>query len=54
MIFSSPEPKAPGTTENHCANLIQISYGDSSGRGNEILLKWSWSHDQDGHHTYIW
>ena len=39
---------------NHWANLIQISYGDSLGRGNESLFKWSWSHDQDGRHAHIW
>ena len=39
---------------NHWANLIQISYGDSLGRGNKSLFKWSWSHDQDGRHAHIW
>ena len=24
------------------------------GLGNESLLKWSWSHDQDGHHAHVW
>ena len=39
---------------NHWANWTQISYGDSLGHGNESLFKWSWSHDQDGRHAYIW
>ena len=39
---------------NHWANQTQISYGDSLGRGNESLFKWSWSHDQDGRHDHIW
>ena len=39
---------------NHLANQTQISYGDSLGRGNESLFKWSWSHDQDGRHAHIW
>ena len=39
---------------NHWANWTQISYGDSLGWGNESLFKWSWSHDQDGHHAHIW
>ena len=30
------------------------SYGASWGRGNERLLKWSRSVDQDGHHAHIW
>ena len=34
--------------------LTQISYGDSLGWGNKSLFKWSWSHDQDGRHAYIW
>ena len=28
-------------------------YGDSLGRGNESLFKWSWSHDQDGHDNWL-
>ena len=24
------------------------------GLGNKSLLKWSWSHDQDGRHAHIW
>ena len=26
----------------------------SLGWGNKSLLKWSWSHDQDGRHAHIW
>ena len=36
------------------ANVAQISYGTSLGQGNERLLKWSWSIDQDGCHAHIW
>ena len=36
---------------NQSANQSQISYGASMGWGNESLLKWSWSHDQDGYMT---
>ena len=39
---------------NHWGNWAQILYGDSLGRGNESLFKWSWSHDQDGRHAHIW
>ena len=36
------------------ANFAQISYGASLGWGNEKLLKWSRSVDQDGRHAHIW
>ena len=36
------------------ANFAQISYGASLGWGNERLLKWSRSVDQDGPHAHIW
>ena len=36
------------------ANFAQISYGASLGWGNEKLLKWLRSVDQDGHHAHIW
>ena len=36
------------------ANFTQISYGASLGWGNEKLLKWSLSIDQDGRHAHIW
>ena len=36
------------------ANFAQISYGASLGWGNEKLLKWSQSVDQDGRHVHIW
>ena len=39
---------------NRWANFAQISYGASLGWGNEKLLKWSRSVDQDGRHAYIW
>ena len=31
----------------------RISCGDSLGWGNKSLLKWPWSHDQDGHHAHM-
>ena len=34
--------------------LAQISYGDSLRWGDESMLKYSWSHDQDGHHAHVW
>ena len=36
------------------ANFAQISYKASLGWGNEKLLKWSRSIDQDGRHAHIW
>ena len=39
---------------NGWANFAQISYGASLGWGNEKLLKWSRSVDQDGRHAHIW
>ena len=39
---------------NRWANFAQISYGASLGWGNERLLKWSRSVDQDGCHAHIW
>ena len=36
------------------ANFAQISYGASLGWGNENLLKWSRSVDQDGRPAHIW
>ena len=36
------------------ANVAQISCGASLGWGNEKLLKWSQSIDQDGCHAHIW
>ena len=39
---------------NRWANFAQISYGASLEWGNEKLLKWSRSVDQDGHHAHIW
>ena len=39
---------------NRWANFAQISYGASLGWGNEKLLKWSRSVDQDGRHAHIW
>ena len=36
------------------ANVAQISCGASLGWGNENLLKWSLSIDQDGCHAHIW
>ena len=39
---------------NRWANFAQISYGASLGWGNEKLLKWLRSVDQDGRHARIW
>ena len=39
---------------NRLANQSQILCGASLGRGNEILLAASGSHDQDGCHAHIW
>ena len=39
---------------NYWVDWSQISHGASLGRENESLFKRSWSHDQDGHHAYIW
>ena len=36
------------------ASFAQISYGASLEWGNEKLLKWSRSIDQDGRHAHIW
>ena len=36
------------------ANVVQISFGASLGQGNERLLKWLWSIDQDGQHAHTW
>ena len=38
---------------NRWANFAQISYGASLGWGNEKLLKWLRSIDQDGCHAHI-
>ena len=38
---------------NRWANFAQISYGAFLGWGNEKLLKWSRSIDQDGRHAHI-
>ena len=35
------------------ANLAQISFGAFLGQGNERLLKWVMSIDQDVHHAHI-
>ena len=35
-------------------NVAQISFGTSLGQGNERLLKWLRSTDQDGRHAHIW
>ena len=36
------------------ANVAQISYWASLGRGNERLLKWLWSIDKGGRHAYLY
>ena len=35
---------------NLCASVAQISFGTSLGQGNEKLLQWLRSIDQDGRH----
>ena len=39
---------------SHWAKFAQISYCVFLSQGNERLLKWSRSVDQDGHHAHIW
>ena len=39
---------------NRWADQSQILCGASLGRGNDILLAASGSHDQDGRHAHIW
>ena len=39
---------------NRFADQSQILCGASLGRGNKILFGACGSHDQDGHHPYIW
>ena len=39
---------------NHWANQSQILYVSFQIQGNENLLTWCWSHDQDGCHAHIW
>ena len=39
---------------NHWANQSQILYVSFQVQGNENLLTWCWSHDQDGSHAHIW
>ena len=39
---------------NHWANQSQILYVSFQVQGNENLLTWCWSHDQDGCHAHIW
>ena len=51
--FQTSSPLKPLGQLN--SNFIRILLrGYSLGRGNESLLKWSWSHDQDGRHAHIW
>ena len=38
----------------HWANQSQILYVSFQVQGNENLLTWCWSHDQDGCHGHIW
>ena len=39
---------------NHWTILNQILYVSFQVQGNENLLTWCWSHDQDGRHAHIW
>ena len=68
MIFSSPEPKAHGGAISiPIVVLLSVRQNPETFRhielkfcmethkaGNESLLKWSWSHDQDGHQADMW
>ena len=42
------------SSQNRLADQSQILCGASLGRGNDILLAASGSHDQDGRHAHIW
>ena len=39
---------------NYYAVLNQILYESFQVQGNENLMTWCWSHDQDGRHVNIW
>ena len=40
--------------KNYCVILNQILYESFQVQWNENLMKWCWSHDQDGRHAHIW
>ena len=39
---------------NYCVDLNQILYESFQVQGNENLMTWCWSLDQDDHHDPIW
>ena len=63
-VISWPRPKVvyiqymqkfkPDFLWNYYAVLNQILYESFQVQGNENLMTWCWSHDQDGRHTHIW
>ena len=60
-VISWPWPKVvyvqkfkPNFLSNYWAILNQILYESFQVQGNENLLTWCWSHDQDGRHAHIW
>ena len=60
-VISWPWPKVmniwkfkPDFLRNYFADLNQILYESFEVQGNENLMTWCWSHDQDGHHAHIW
>ena len=44
----------PDFLNNYWAILNQILYESYQVQGNENVLTWCWSHDQDGRHAHIW
>ena len=60
-IISWPWPKVvyiqkfkPNFLRNYCVDLTQTLYESFQVQGNENLMTWCWSHDQDGRHAHIW
>ena len=44
----------PDFLRSYSADLNQIFYESFQVQGNENLMTWCWSHDQDGYHAHIW
>ena len=60
-VISWPWPKVvyiqkfkPDFLRNYCVDLNQTLYESFQVQGNENLMTWCWSHDQDGRHAHIW
>ena len=60
-VISWPWPKVvyiqkfkPDFLRNYCVYLNQTLYENFQVQGNENLMTWCWSHDQDGRHAHIW